>query len=744
MTKATVLAIRALASELQTDARSAMLPTALSTGLVVAVIVLVGEAAIASIIFSGPLSPLIPLGTGAILFGTLVMCFLTALACTYRGTISVPHFAPAAVLLTVGAAVAAAMASASSEAVFATMIVIVGLSTLATAICYLLIGHFRLARLFRFMPYPLVGGFLAGLGWFLAKSSVAVASGITMTWETLPALAEIDTIQKWAPGVVYGVLLLVVAKLRPHYLILPGSAVLAVGICHATLFALDIPLAEASAAGLLFQGLPEGSAWPPIGLNDLALVDWGVVTAQLPGILAVMLVALISLVFCAGGLELISGVEIDLNREFRAEGVSSLLAGLGGSAPGCNSIPNSAISHATGAETRLTGITVALVVGLILFVGGDLLALIPTPVLAGLVLFVGLNLLYEVLVSNRKTLPWLDYGIVLAVSLVIVLVGFLEGVAVGLAAAVVFFVLRFSKVSVIASVFTLRERRSKRTRSAAHRAILHHQGERVWVCRLRGYVIFGNAAPIGSRLNQVLKADPPPLCVLLDFAEVSGFDSSAANILYRAVRTAQARGTQVVLSTATEHVRSVLQRSLPAPLWKAIIPVQDLDRALERAEDLVIAEWDRLHAGSDEASRELFGLSVDQTMREIDRLALFEALAERLEPWLEHRAHGAGETILARGEAQEGMLLMTEGRAVAREGDAGARVREYEAGDVLAAEAAFAPHLPLFSVVAAVPCRTALMTPSARRLLEREDLSLAVELDRYLIETMAGYQAGPT
>ena len=730
-------AIRALASELRADAGSAMLPAALSTGLITAVIVLMGESAIASIIFSGPLSPLIPQGTGAILFGTLVMCFLTALACTYKGTISVPHFAPAAVLLTIGAAVAAVMVSASGESVFATMIVIVGLSTLATAICYLLIGWFRLAHLFRFMPYPLVGGFLAGLGWFLVKSSVAVASGTTLTWETLPALAEVDTLQKWAPAVFYGVLLLAVAKVRPHYLVLPASAVLAVGICHATLFALDIPLAEATASGLLFAGLPAGSAWPPIGLSDLALVDWGVVTSQLPGILAVMLVALISLVFCAGGLELISGVRIDLNREFRAEGVSSVIAGLGGSAPGCNSIPNSAVSHATGAETRLTGITVALIVGLILFVGGDVLALIPTPVLGGLVLFVGLNLPYEVLISNRKTLPWLDYGIVLAVSLVIVFVGFLEGVAVGLAAAVVFFVVRFSKVNVVDEAFTLREHGSKRTRSAAHRAILRHWGERVRAYRLRGYVIFGNAAAIGDRLNRVLKADPPPVCVLLDFAQVSGFDSSAANVMSRAVRAAHARGTRIVLSAAAGHVRSILHRGLPAPLRDSLILAEDLDRALERCEDLVIAEWDRRHGDSDEAREELLGLSFDHAMRDLDRQSRFEALVHRLAPWLETRSYEAGETMVARDEAMDGMLLVTGGRAIASEDETGARVKEFGPGDALGAEAALAPHVPRMTVVAAVPCRAALMTPAAREALERDDLALAVELDRYLIETMS-------
>lgn len=386
--------------------------------------------------------------------------------------------------------------------------------------------------------------------------------------------------------------------------------------------------------------------------------------------------------------------------------------------PGCNSIPNSAISHATGAETRLTGITVAVIVGLILFVGGDVLALLPTSVLGGLVLFVGLNLLYEVLISNRKTLPWLDYGIVLAVSLVIVVVGFLEGVAVGLAAAVVFFVVRFSKVSVVDTVFTLHEHRSGRARSATHRAILQHQGERGWVCRLRGYIIFGNAAPIGARLNRVLKTDPPPLCVLLDFAEVSGFDSSATNILFRALRAAHARRTQVVLSATTERVRSILQRGLPPPLWNALILEQDLDRAMERCEDLVIAEWERLHGDSD------------------------EALAERLAPWLEARAYEIGEIIMAKGEAPAGMLLVTEGRAVAREEEAGARVVEYGLGDALAAEAAFTPHPARLTVVAAVPCRTALMTPAAREALERKDLALTVALDRYLIETISGYRSG--
>ena len=293
-----------------------------------------------------------------------------------------------------------------------------------------------------------------------------------------------------------------------------------------------------------------------------------------------------------------------------------------------------------------------------------MLAILPTPVLGGLVLFVGLNLLYDWLVTNRSDpCPGWTTATVLVVSLIIGIFGFLEGVAVGMAAAVIFFVMRFSKVSVIDAAFTGRELRSKKTRSATHRAILRNQGERLRVLRLRGYIIFGNAAAIGGWIKQALKDDPPPHCLLLDFAAVSGFDSSAANVMSRAIRAAHGRGTRVVLSAAPAHVRTILQRGLPPPLWQALIMEEDLDRALERCEDQVIAEWDRLHGDSDAARAALFGLTIDQAMQEVDRLARFEELAERLAPWLEARAFETDATIVTQGEEQEGMLLVIEGQS---------------------------------------------------------------------------------
>ena len=169
----------------------------------------------------------------------------------------------------------------------------------------------------------------------------------------------------------------------------------------------------------------------------------------------------------------------------------------------------------------------------------------------------------------------------------------------------------------------------------------------------------------GDRLKEALESDPPPLCLLLDFSDVSGFDISAANVICRSIRAAQTRGTHIVLSAMAERTRSTLRPGLLDSEWRnrSVVFAQDLDHGLERCEDLVIAEWERLHSESEDARDALFGISIDHAVRELDRQARFEALTERLGPWLQPFAYAAEEAIVAHGEIQQGMQFLTAGRA---------------------------------------------------------------------------------
>ena len=552
-----------LASELLADARSAKLPAALSIGLVMTVSMIVCQLSLAAIVFSGPLAPFVPRAIGPVLFGTFMLCLITALIAPYRGILSMPLFAPAAALFAIGGTVSASMSDALDEAMFVTMIAIMGLSTLMATVCFLIIGRFRLANLFLSIPYPVTSGFLAGLGWFLSVGSFSVMCGIAVNWETLPRLFEADLIWKWIPGVLYALGLLFVTKRWPHFLILPVSLLLATGLYHAALLLLGFSGEEAGEAGILFQGIPTGSLWPPIGAGDLTLVDWSIVASQIPAMLGVALITLICIVLNASGLELSCGVEMDMSREFRSEGIANLFAGLGGSPPGGNTSVFSVVTHVTGAETRLSGIVAAVPVGLVLLFGGAALEVFPTPVLGGLLFFFGLDLLNNWLVAVRRKLSRVDYGIVLLIALVTGVFGFLEGVAAGLVATIIFFVMRASRVDVIADSFSGRDRLSKRSWSVTTAPFCEIRASECAPIACVATSSSAAPAPWAIVSSRPSRPNRSPQCLLLDFAGVTGLDASAVNVFYRVIRTARSLGTKIVLSALPERFESPCGAACP-------------------------------------------------------------------------------------------------------------------------------------------------------------------------------------
>ena len=723
---------RSLGSELAADLRSEKLPAALAIGLLTALRRVVSALSFAAIIFSGPLAAYAVQGAGPLLFGACALSLTTGLLGGFRGATPLPTGAPAAVLFTIGVSVAPRF-TGSLDAAFVTMVAIMGLSSVATAACFLLIARFRLANLFRFIPYPVTAGFLAGLGWSIVAGGVAAMCGIVPGWQTLPELFQPEVVLRWTPGVVLAVILFVVTKRWSHFLIYPSLVVLATALCHLVLRSLGMTVAEAGEAGVLFSGVPDGTLWPPFPPAELALVDWGVVMSQIPGIAGIVLIMLVYLVVVVGAVEASTGVEMDLHREFRAAGLGCLVAGLGGSSPGSQTPGWTLVTHLAGANTRLTGIVTGIGVAAIIVAGGAILNLFPIALIGGLVVFVGIRLLSDWLLRAPRRLPRADFAIVVLIAAIVGAIGFLEGLAVGLVVTLIVFAVRFSGVEVVGDEFTAAHRVSQRNRPASHRAILRSEGRRIRAYRLRGYLFFGSASSLGDRLRNALRADPPPKCLLLDFAAVTGVDVSATHSFARIVRLAGSAGTRIVFSASSERLRSSMRRNLPEASFRYLSFEKDLDHGLERCEEILIGEWTEVHSSVEERREALFGLSFDEALSQVERQAAFETLVDQLEPWLETRTYALGETLMLRGEKQEGLQFLISGRAVARLREGGPRLREYGAGDAIAPQAAFEDHMAERSVVAEAPCRVALMTAAARRSLEEQNLALALAMDKHLI-----------
>lgn len=713
------------AGGLRAEFPSSLTLPALSAGITSGLSLLVAQVAFGTFIFSGALAPYSSQGIGLVLFGNFAACLLLALGGGFRGAIA--GLSPVLVL---AMATIAATIQGDGRQLFSTTACALIISAAATGICCLLVGRFRLANLLRFIPFPVAGGFVAGIGGAVCLAAMSLM-GADPVWQ-VGVLLEPKVLWTWFPGLAFGMALYGAMKRWKNPFILPASVLLAIGAYHLALSGLGISGEEAREAGLLLVRTAQGSLWPAVFPSDLAHVDWSAILGQIPNMLTLILIALICVILNVAGLEVAVNEDLDWDREFQATGIASIVAGIGGGTVATIIVPASLRSKLFRATTRLTGVIAACVIGVALLFGDGMLEFIPTAFVGGMLVFAGLGMLDQGLVRTRKRLPGSEYAIILLIFVVIIFFGLLEGVGIGAVATLLFFAVRLSRVNPIASHYTARERRSNKTRSIPDRAILQAQGDRGHAYRLQGYIFFGSIGVLANRLRDSLDGSSRPSCLMIDFTEVSGFDYSAVSVMARFVQKAQTAGVRLVLSGLSEKLKTSLQRNIASSLFADLRLEPNADLGLERCEELIIKGWKEDTGKIAQRRDSLLEHTVDDLERYLEQQVRFEDLIEALQPWLISRRYAAGDVLAGPDAPREGLQLLVSGQASVQDSE-GLRLRQCSPGDAI-----WPATDTKTTVVAEKSCTAMLLTPGARRWLEEHEQGLTIELYRYLLAAQFG------
>ncbi len=725
--------INKIVSNFGSESGRAKILAALSAGFTSGIALLVGQVVFGSFIFSGPLSAYLSQGIGLILFGNFAACLIVALVSSYRGAIAGLSSAVMLVMATLVASIELQGRELFVTASFALM-----LSAFVTGICCFVLGRFQLTNLVRFIPFPVSCGFVAGIGGLVFMAALSLL-GAKLSWLSVQENFELQTLIKWLPSVVFGVLLYAAIKRWKNALILPLGVALVIVAYQVALIMFDISREEAQEAGLLLVGTLDGSLWPVLYPLDLVDVNLSTLVAQIPNLLTLMLIALICVLLNISGLEVTVNQDLDWDREFKASGLASMVAGIGGGTVATLIVPSSYRSKIVGAMSRLTGIVAASVVGVALLFGDRALDYIPTTLVGGILFFAAIGMIEEGLVKTVRWLPWSEYSIVLLISFCIVFLGLIDGVVIGMLTMLILFVIRLSRVGSIGAYLSARQCASNKVRAIPERAILLAEGERVGLFKLNGYVFFGSVTSLVSELRKSLERSTPPVCLLLDFEAVTGFDYSAVSALSRFMQSAYTSGIQLVLSQPSAKMISGLQDSLPNPVFEALTIEANFDRGLERCEDFVIASWS---ASATTPSQQRLAAILDQSAGQLeqflDRQVEFEALIEALDPWLTTTAYEAGDTLASSDSSQSGLQLLVSGRASAYD-QSGNRVLQFSRGDAVLANVNRQENVT--AVVADEHCQTKFLSQATRDWLEQHDKDLSLNLYRYLF---GDYLQNPT
>ncbi len=579
-------------SNLRQAFRPEQLLPSLIAGLVAGILTIIVSISLAALIFAGDLSDYVANGIGLTLFGSLVIGVVTALTSSYAGTVAVSQDSPAAVLALIAAGiVGGAPASASPQQVFMTVVAAILITSLLTGTFFFLLGLFKLGGLVRYMPYPVVGGFLAGTGWLLLQGAVGVMADGSLGLSQLSYLFQADVWLRWLPGALFAVLLLLILRRYSHFLVIPTMLLAAIGLFYLLLGLANLSVTEAGEQGWLLGPFPEGELWQPLTPADLDQVDWSLIWGQAGNVGTILIISVISLLLNASGLELTVQRDVDLDRELQATGLANVLAGLGGGPAGYHALSLSALGHRVGSSSRLTGLVSAGLCGLMLWAGASLLSYFPKPVLGGLLFFLGLAFLVEWVYDAWFSLSRADYLIVLLILVMIAGVGVLPGIGLGIVLALVLFAVSYSRVDVVKHSFSGATYRSRVERPRLYQQLLRQKGDWVYILELQGFIFFGTANKLLEQVRQRL--DRPdlslPRFILLDFRRVSGLDASAVFSFVKMKQLTGPKGVLLIFSHLSPPVGRQLEKQVFTAADRAAWRVHaDLDHSLEWCEERMI------------------------------------------------------------------------------------------------------------------------------------------------------------
>ena len=729
----------------------------IAAGLVVALIAIPLPISYAALIFTGALAGYVSSGVGLALFGGLVGGLVVAFTSSYQGSVFMPQSGPAAILALAAVSITSGLAGeATSHEAFLTVVVAIALASAITGFVFLALGTAKLGTLVKYIPYPVVGGFLGGTGWLLVRGAFGVMTDIPLSFAQLPVLFQAELLVRWLPPLGFAVLLVVLLRRTSHALLLPGMLVVAVGTFYLVLWLAGMPVSEAEAQGWLLGPFPESSIWPPLTLSDLAGVHWSSLLEQVGNMATILVLSLVSLLLNCSALELTIRREVDLDRELRSAGLANLLAGSGGGPPGFQALILATLGHRMNARSRLVALVPAVLNGGMLFIGASVLSYFPKPVLGGVLFFVGLTFLTEWTVDAWFKLSRADYAIVLLILVVIATAGVVEGVGVGVGLTIIRFVISYSRIPVVRNTLSGRNFASNVDRPWAERRILQVRGHWLHILELQGFIFFGTANRVLESVRQRLESPglPPPRFAVLDFRQVQGLDASAVLVFARLQQVVEGQGAGLILT----NVLPAMRRQLAAEIILAdgedgcaVFP--DLDHGVEWCEEQILgmaaseaaqpeveADWIR-DAAEPTASRYSELLEAVGGMNGADPGAVIPLSVGNtlLGPYLERLEPPKGYCLVRQGEASQGLYFVERGLVTAFlecEDGRELRLRKMGPGSIVGEMGLYLDQPATATVMTRQPCILYFLPVEMLRRMESEAPEVAGLLHRYIAQLL--------
>jgi len=470
---------------------------------------------------------------------------------------------------------------------------------LVSGVVQLLLGFMGIGSLIKYIPFPVVSGYLTGVGLIIIGSQIPKFLGApsgTSWWRTLIS-PELWQWQSALIGLVTAAVMLGAPLLTR---VVPAAilGLLAGVLSYFGLASMDESLLV-MAGNKMIIGPLGGTAssmleaitgrWQEIGELKLSQIGSLLGTAFT---LAVLLS--IDTLKTAVVLDALTRGRHDSNRELVAQGLGNVASACAGGMPGAGQMGATLVNLASGGRTRVSGVVEG-VLSLIAFLAlGSFIAWIPVGALAGILIVVGIRMIDRHSLHLLES-PWtlLDFMVIVAVVVVAVGYSLIAASGVGIALAMFLFIREQLSSTVIRRKLDGGSRYSKRVRLRHEMELLEAQGHQTAILELQGSLFFGTK-------DQLYTALEPELArrrfVVLDMRRVQSVDVTAVHLLSQ-IRDSLIERDAFLIFSSLSHVlpngRNIAEFFDQMELTRMTEHVKvfpELDDAIEWIEDQILGQ----------------------------------------------------------------------------------------------------------------------------------------------------------
>jgi SulP family sulfate permease len=474
------------------------------------------------------------MGAMAGLLGAAAMGLVTPLIGRTAGLIAAPC-APAAAVLTAMMVELSADHDGISGLAPDAIIPLVALAALIAALLQVAFGLLRGGSLIKFIPYPVITGYLSGVGVIIALAQLPKVLGLpsgTHLWQGL-----LDPGHWRMESLVVGITTIVMMIIAPRITQRIPAAIMGLAGGLAAYFLLaqfNSAMLQLDGNGMVIGKMQaSGSFMDSVSGRANSLMDIRLKDISHVFVYAMTLSVLLSidtLKTCVG-LDALTRNRHNSNRELIGQGIGNLVSFFSGGMPGAGTMGPTLVNISSGGYTYRSGILEGVFVVLAVLFLSPMIAWVPISTLAGILLVIAYRMFDKHMFALlRFKESRTDFAVIAAVILTAVSVDLIAAAGAGIALTIMLFIRDQISSTVIRNKLSLTQTSSKTRRQEDERAALDQFGEEAIYCELQGHLFFGTTDQLFTHLEQDLRQRR---FILLDLRRVQSMDYTAAQLFKR-------------------------------------------------------------------------------------------------------------------------------------------------------------------------------------------------------------------